>query len=211
MKYILAIFLLGFYTLSAQSRYFDVRDYSKVDLENLRSKFGINKTFPEKYELAILLALSQYPELKDTRIDFEEKMVHATMVARPAPLSLFKDDSKRRYKIFFNKKENKEGLILEGFSLNAKVGVIGHELAHIVYYINTKSLRIIRDGVNYSRNKFRRSFERATDYRTIEHGLGWQLYEFSQVAINRRSVSKKYLERKRSIYLLPEEILDIID
>ena len=63
--------------------------------------------------------------------------------------------------------------------MNAKVGLLGHELAHIECYEEKSNFDLLVTGLKYLLSeKFKHEFEIDTDKRTIDHGLGWQLYDF---------------------------------
>ena len=69
-------------------------------VDSLRSQFNNNKFFYEKYELQILVALSFYPELKNTKISFRRREIKTTMVARPKGINVFRAKGKRHYIIY---------------------------------------------------------------------------------------------------------------
>ncbi len=175
---------------------------SKID--SLRTQFGTNKEFPKEYELAALIALSYYPELKQTKIKFVVKKLKSTMAARPAGLNIFRRKGKRTYHVLLNN-VNPE-VPLDSASFNAQIGVIGHEFAHIVDYQSKSSFKVICNGIGYSNKKYRAKFERATDQRTIDHGLFWQCYDFSVYVFTCKQADPAYLSYKRKVYMTPEEI-----
>ena len=73
-----------------------------------------------------------------------------------------------------------ENLLLKNLPFNSQVGVIGHELSHTVYYLNRNFVQITGVGIHYFFPKFRGRFEKDTDIRTINHGMGWLLYDFAK-------------------------------
>ncbi len=174
--------------------------------QQLQSKYGKNKVLPHGYELQCLIALSYYPELKNTSIEFVKKNIDATMAARPKMWSTLQGRKNRKYRIFINTNADRDGLLLSEVSFNAQVGILAHELAHILYYTNKSSWSIVGNGVAYVSKKFRTKFERATDERTIQHGLGWQLHEFTSTTLNSKHVPEDYKAYKKRVYLTPEEI-----
>lgn len=58
--------------------------------------------------------------------------------------------------------------------------------------------------------KNRIKIERKTDVSTIEHGLGFQLYNFVDYVLNQSSANSEYKDFKRLNYLHLSEILEII-
>jgi hypothetical protein len=175
-------------------------------LDSLEVTLGSNKTFPPKYKLACLLALSGYPELKTTKIDFISARLNSTMAARPRIRSMFRNRKKRGHKIYINTDANQDGLLLSEVSFNAQVGVIAHELGHIAYYTNKSAFSLMGNSAAYLSKKYRGRFERDTDQRTIEHGFGWQLVAFIEETLASDQVPEEYKTYKQKVYYTPEKI-----
>lgn len=198
----LSINLIG-QTLKAPRLYSEIIWAPKID--SLREAVGKNKTFIPKYELASLIALMHYPELKDTKIKFITKSLSSTMAARPKGFNVFRRKGRRLYVVIINNTDEVK-VPVDSVSFNAQVGVIGHELAHILDYENKSSFKVVGNGLGYSSKKFRAKFERATDQRTIDHGLGWQCYDWSYYVYHYKNTPKEYLEYKKKTYMSYEEI-----
>jgi hypothetical protein len=174
-------------------------------IDTLRSQYSNNKFLYEKYELQTLVALSFYPELKNTKISFKRRELKTTMVARPKGIEVFRGKGKRHYIIYINDFPSAK-VSSDSVSFNAQVGVIGHELAHIADYEQISSLKILYVGISYFNKKFKRKFERATDLRTINHGLVWQCYDFALYVHNSRNAPAEYITYKKKFYMSPKEI-----
>lgn len=174
--------------------------------DSLKKEFGNNKTFLPKLELQALIALSQYPELKDVKIIFKRKKLKTTMAAKPTNISAFKRKGKRTYLIHLNDYPEDVKIPFDSATFNAQVGVIGHELAHIAYYENTSSWKIIGLAFKYINKNFRTDFEKDTDRRAIKHNLGWQLYAFKLHVRDYPHAPAEYRAYKAKIYLSAEEI-----
>ena len=67
------------------------------------------------------------------------------------------------------------------------------------------------NGLGYMFAGYRSRFEKDTDKRAIDHGLGWQVYNFSDQAVNKLYTSREYKKYKRKIYMTPEAILEYIE
>ena len=188
------------------------RLFSKLIMSNqidtLRSQFSNNKFFYEKYELQTLVALSFYPELKNTKISFKRRELKTTMVARPKGINVFRAKGKRHYIIYINDYPSSK-VSPDSVSFNAQIGVIGHELAHLVDYEQTSSLKMLIVGFSYLNKKFRTKFERATDLRTINHGLLWQCYDFALYVHNSKNAPAEYITYKKKFYMNPNEIKEL--
>ena len=174
-------------------------------IDTLRSQFSNNKFLYEKYELQTLVALSFYPELKNTKISFRRSELKTTMVAIPKGMNVFRGKGKRHYIIYINDFPTAK-ISPDSVSFNAQIGVIGHELAHLVEYENTSSLKMLYVGLSYFNKKFRAKFERATDLRTINHGLLWQCYDFALYVHNSKNAPAEYITYKKKFYMSPKEI-----
>lgn len=176
-------------------------------LDSLRAEFGENKEIPEKYELQCLIALSYYPGLKDIHIVFVPKEIRTTMATRPRPDAIYRKKVNRTYRVFINNViKSKNGINFDEIPFNAQVGLIGHELGHIVDYNQKSMLCIIANGIAYVLSSdYRKAFEINVDKIAIEHGLGWQLYAFSDFVFNKARISESYREFKKENYPSPQQ------
>lgn len=210
-KILLFTFLLAFSCFAQQKapRLFS-ENLMEKEIDSLRNQWAYNKFFYEKYELPTLVALSFYPELKNTTISFRRKKLKSTMAARPKGFSVFQRKGERHYIVYINDFPSVK-VSPDSVSFNAQIGVIGHELAHIVEYEQMASVKIIYTGLAYFNKKFKARFERATDQRTIDHGLLWQCYDFATYVHTSKNTSQEYLEYKRKFYMSPEEIKGQVD
>ena len=143
--------------------------------------YSTYKIIPEHIKPQVLFALSHYPELKNTRIIFREKETLTPLTSRPRFFHTFKRKGHRTYIITISTKTSKllDPILFKSLPFNAQVGVIGHELAHIVEYIKKSSFQILGIALGQLKSNYVDTFEYATDKRTIEHGLGYQLLSWS--------------------------------
>lgn len=125
------------------------------------------------------------------------------MASRPSKLFF-----PRTYKVFINKDKNFDGIPFDSIPYNAAVGIVGHELAHIVDYETLNFLGLIDRLLLYASVPHGKSyFEKNIDLITINRGLGWQLYDWAKYAMYDNTIaSKEYKEFKQKTYLTPEEI-----
>ncbi len=165
-----------------------------------------NKIFINKYKEKCLKALSYYPELKGIHIEFKTKEIGTTMAARPIVSSFFNTDYERRYEIIFNNSADCE-VPFDELPEEGQVGILGHELAHILDF-ETKSLgQLILTGAFYINAHSIRSYERGIDKITLERGLGKKLYHAYQYILEDSKASPEYKDFKKFHYLKPQEIL----
>lgn len=215
MKQWVGLFLFFFITklLTSQidiSQYFLIKDTSQSKIQELREDFSKNKIYPKELELECLTALSFYPELKDAFIEFKWKSnLTSTMKTIPTFTSFF-FGREVKYRIYFNQMAEKTGLKMGDLSFNAKVGWIGHELAHVTQCYKKSRIKIMRLGLNLLSKKFVAKHERDTDRITIKHNLGYALYEGTYYVFNSITVNEKYRKKLEKSYLSPTEILEAI-
>jgi hypothetical protein len=163
--------------------------------------------------MEILSTLSYYPELDSTKIIFKEApKIKASLNARPTVGSiLFRRRSKRTYVIRIKPATGDSMATFEKVGFNGAVGVLGHELNHIVDYSNRGFFGILGRLFNYTNKKGKRKYEAEIDRMTIEKGLGWQLHDWEDYVLNKSDAKVKYKAYKRDIYYTPEEIITLIN
>ena len=179
--------------------------------KSVHRKFKSIDELPLNYRKAAEIALSYYPKLKNTRIIFREKNIKTTMATRPRMDFLFHHKGKRTYCIFFDTRvKNEDGLLPTEVPFNALIGLIGHELAHVIDYRHKSAIGIVNTGIRYMGHHYREELENATDRETISRGLGWQLYDWSEFVLEAPDVSKKYREYKETYYYAPAQLKALI-
>lgn len=160
----------------------DVRDSIMPAYAMLEKNYGKNKKMPPSYKKQILYALSYFPELIDTKIEFQIKKSSGGIIStRPSIGSLLKKSSKRTYIVVIY--DSTEGRTLPTFSncdLSGQVGILGHELCHIVDFNHRTGLSLMGLGVSHISRGFMDRFEYNTDSINIERGLGYQLLAWKQ-------------------------------
>ncbi len=177
---------------------------SEVEIDSLKRHYGENKIFVEEFLEPTLIALSYYPELRESPIEFKYSSEATTMAARPKPLSMF---WRRRYVVVINNRDDFDGVQLKDIPFNAQIGIIGHELAHIAHYQRHNFSGVVGILMRYSSKSRKPLFEKEIDRATIERGLGWQLYDWARYILDEESGgSQEYREFKRTHYLTPKEI-----
>ncbi len=181
---------------------------SSSEIDSLKAIYGNNKKIDDDYESQILIALSRFPELKNVHIDFKEiGGIKTTMAAYPKPIATI--FGVRRYKVAIG--GDRSRIPLERASFNAQVGVIAHELSHIVDYENKNFFGLVGVATKYISRARRRFYEHQIDNATIVRGFGWQLYEWAQFSLgNESGAPERYKEYKRDVYMTAEEILAFI-
>lgn len=172
--------------------------------------FGKNKKLPSGFELQALIALSYYPQLKEIPIHFLIQESIIPLSSRPNPYSLFTPWKKKEYLVVISSKSYDflEPILFKNLPFDEQIGVLGHELAHTVYYLDKSALQLAGMGVNYLFFRFRKNFERETDKRAISYGLGYQLHSYAtyvRKVLNRKDLPQN-LDSVEESYLIPAEI-----
>lgn len=163
-------------------------------------------------ERAYLKALCFYPELKNVKIRIKYGRIKTSMAAIPKPSSLlFRKRTNRTYTIIINKKEHSDpARLLHTAPFNAMVGVFGHELAHILDYKEKSNCQMVGFAISYLNHEKRKQTEWKTDSITVSHGLGWQLYHFTDFVFNEADINPKYRKYKTKYYMKPEALYQMV-
>ena len=150
----------------------------------LRARFGQHKTYPAAFEKEILSALSFFPELEKHRIDFVLRKGYAPLSSRPTFGGLFRSASRRKYKVFIStgSGEGWDSIILVNAPYNARIGVLGHELSHVLNFSRMSGLDLAWLGVSHVSKSYMNRFEFRTDSLCIAQGMGDYLYAMSTYA-----------------------------
>lgn len=72
-----------------------------------------------------------------------------------------------------------EPILFHNLPYNAQIGVLAHELGHIVTYKEKTSFQVIGIAFKLLNTKFVDRFEYETDSIAIQHGMGYQLFGWS--------------------------------
>jgi hypothetical protein len=182
--FIVLLFLIITVTISAQVpvKHFERSDFSAEDSIKLLNTYGRNKELIPEFALQTLIALSYYPELKNTHIKFIFKPAHTPLTTKPDFPDVISTRSKRTFTIIISDSSmwKLQPVLLQHMDFNAQIGVLGHELSHVVDFSQNSLLQLIGSGVNHIfSSRYIDRFEYRTDSICIAHGLGYQLLAWS--------------------------------
>lgn len=171
---------------------------------------------PEAIRTNVETALSHYPQLEDTKLEFRFKknIKKSTMQARPTFGSFFKSRENRSYVI----------LISESIQISDKeyttsqipddifIGWIGHELGHVMDYQYRTKMNLIWFGIKYllSQNHIVEA-ERAADSFAVAHGMEDYILKTKDFILNNADIDQTYKDRIKRFYLSPEEIMELVN
>ena len=173
-------------------------------------------TIPESIKDEVETALSYYPELKDTAINFEFKknIKKSTMQAQPTASSFLKRKGKRSYNIFISEtvKISGEVYYTKDMPKDVLIGWIGHELGHVMDYKNRSNLNLMWFGVKYllSDNHIAAA-ERSADTYAVQSGMEDYILKTKDFILSQANIDQSYIARIKKYYLSPEEIMEIIN
>ena len=175
-----------------------------------------NKIIPKSIEREVIAALSFYPELYDTAIEFKFKddIKKSTMQAQPRFSSFFKPKERREYVILISRNIQIEGehFTMADIPSDVKVGWIGHELGHIMDYRERTNFGMLIFGIKYLFSAAHiKEVERAADTYAIQHGMGDYILTTKNFILDNANLSEKYKERIRRLYISPEEVMELIN
>lgn len=175
-----------------------------------------NKSIPEYLKKEANIALSFYPELRVTPIEFRltKKMKSSVMKAQPKFWSLFKTKNKREYIIFISRNfgiNNKE-LQASHIPTDVMVGWLGHELGHIMDYESRNTFNLIVFGFLYLFSEpFIKKAEQTADRFAVEHDMKHYILETKNFILNHTELSAQYKEKIKRLYVSPEDVLDFVN
>ncbi len=175
-----------------------------------------NKVVPEAIAKEVLIALSHYPDLRGTPIEFrfKKKIKKSFMQAQPKFSGLFKNKKDRSYLIMISESfhiENEEFEISE-IPSEVLIGWIGHELGHVMDYQERSGFNLLIFGIKYLTSRgFIKEAERAADTFAVNHGMGDYILATKDFILNHAHLSERYKARIKRLYLSPDEILMLVD
>ncbi|WKN30017.1 hypothetical protein PZB74_13690 [Porifericola rhodea] len=191
-------------------------DYKRKEVTTTTIDFAKNKRIPDVIRDEVLEALSHYPELKNTPIDFvfRKDIIKSFMQAQPRWFGIFQSRRKRAYvvKITPALKLKEKSIPVEELPRETLIGWIGHELGHIMDYQTRSGLGLIRFGLGYlSSESYLKRAEQTADLFAINHGLGSEILSTKNFILDHAQIPMTYKNRIRRLYMSPEEVMEHID
>ncbi|MBC7655375.1 MAG: hypothetical protein H7098_12995 [Oligoflexus sp.] len=188
-----------------------LKNIHKINLED----FKHNKKIPKIIEHSILVALSHYPELKDTPIAFvfKKNIKKSIMQAQPVIGSLLGGKDCRAYQVNISSmfKLTHTATPIHQLPDSIMIGWIGHELGHIMDYESKSTFGIIAFGLGYL--FFENSLKKAeviADTYALKHGLGAYILDTKRYILDNSDLPEAYKKRISRLYLSPDDIVEQI-
>ncbi|WP_442974331.1 hypothetical protein [Salegentibacter sp. T436] len=175
-----------------------------------------NKIVPDEIWRETYVALSHYPELKNTPIEFKfkKKIQKSFMQAQPKVSGLLKNKKNRSYFVMISEHIKIEDEVFDVKNVPSEVliGWIGHELGHIMDYRERSAANMVWFGIKYLTSKrYIQEAERAADTYAVNHGLGKYIIATKDFILNHTHLADAYKARIKKLYLSQEEIMALID
>ncbi len=175
-----------------------------------------NKIIPPALQPAALEALSHYPELSDTEIEFrfEDEIVNSFMQAQPRISTLFRSKKNRGYiiKITREMEIDSVDIPVEEIPHDVLLGWLGHELGHVADYSKKNGVGMVWFGFTYlCFDKSKIKAERRADIEALKHGLADEIIATKNFILANTSLPDVYKDRIRKYYISPEQVLELVD
>lgn len=178
----------------------------------MESEVYKNKEIPKELKSEINKALSYYPALKDVPIIFKlkKRVRGSVMQAQPHFKTLLK--GRKGYVINISKDLNikDKKIMIQDLPQDALIGWIGHELGHVMDYLDRSFFGMVIFGFGYIfSRKYLLGAEREADLYAVKHGLAENIISARNFILNHADLPKWYKEKIRQFYLSPEEVLEL--
>lgn len=176
-----------------------------------------NKSIPLEIFSPVKKALEFFPDLKEVNISFElkDKISGSVMQAQPQVISLFVDKrEKRKYKIKITRELDfgNEIVPIEEIPSDALIGWIGHELGHIMDYLDRSSVNMMHFGAKYLLSKQKVvEAELTADGYAIGCGMGHQILANKNYILNNDGFDETYKDKIKNLYMSREQILTMLE
>jgi len=187
--------------------------HTTAQVSNDLLQYRNNKQIPAAIEKNVLTALSYYPELKNTPIDFifKRNIKSSVMQAQPVFSTLLKKREKRHYRINISehfKLIHSQTPILQ-IPDKVMIGWIGHELGHILDYEGKSNGELMSFGYQYVFHpKFVKHAEMVADSLAVERGMGDYIVATKRFILDNADLPQAYKDKIRRLYLSPDVIVE---
>ncbi len=171
---------------------------------------------PDVIESEARIALSHYPELANTPIEFKFKkhIKKSTMQAQPKFSSVFKSKKNRSYKILISERIKIADTVYYTKDMPSEImiGWLGHELGHVIDFEQRSGLNLIGFGISYlTSKKYIRGAERRADSYAVTHGMETYILATKEFILKKAGLTQTYVDRIKNFYLSPEEIMTLVE
>ncbi len=175
--------------------------------------FGQNKQIPAVIESNVLKALSFYPELENTPINFifKARIKSSVMQAQPVFTTILQRRRKRRYRINISSRFRliHSDMPIQQIPDDVMIGWIGHELGHILDYESKSNAELVSFGYRYYfYPTYVKHAEMVADSLAVERGMGDYIVATKRFILNHAELPKAYKDKISRLYLSPDVIVE---
>ncbi|HEX7366050.1 MAG TPA: hypothetical protein VF273_03085 [Pelobium sp.] len=186
---------------------------SQIDADTNLLQFAQNKKIPKVIERSVLIALSHYPELQETSIEFvfKKDIKKSVMQAQPKIVTLVAKKENRAYQINISAmfKLTHSATPIHQLPQNILIGWVGHELGHVMDYKSRNLFSLAQFGLGYLLSKkYLQKAERVADSYAVNHGLGFYIIETKRFILDQSDLPQKYKDKIKRLYLSPDDIVE---
>jgi hypothetical protein len=176
-------------------------------------QYSQNRQIPEMLQKNILKALSYFPELKNTRINFilKPNIKSSVMQAQPVFRTLLRNRKHRRYRINISADFNLTNSVMPIHQIpdDVMIGWLGHELGHIMDYEKRSNTGLMSFGYQYFfSSEYVKSAEIIADTYAVNHGLGKFIIITKRFILDHAELPKAYKDKIARLYLSPDVIVE---
>jgi len=171
---------------------------------------------PHEVKRAARKAITYYPELSETTIEFSVKsnIVNSFMQAQPKWNFIFKSRAKRTYRINMvdSLEVGNESIPIGELPEGVLIGWLVHELGHIMDYYDRSNLQMIGFGIRYLLSSdFKTKAEHRADIYAIEHGTADYIIITKNFILHEANLPQFYKDKIRKLYMSPEEVMEKVE
>ncbi len=173
--------------------------------------FTGHSEWTENEKEACVKAIENTENADSVKVIFKKTNIPSMGQAQPLIRTILKKPDKRTYIVKVQDCNSKNLLCYSVLPDSAKVGLIGHELVHVLDYKSKGFFSILQMAIKYSLSrKYRSRVEYVTDSLTIVHNMGNEVLLLLDFVENSGLASKSYLRKKKKYYMDSDEVLRII-
>ncbi len=157
------------------------------------------------------MAINSFENIDSTKIIFKKANIPCQGQAQPLLRTILRRPDKRTYVVKVQDCNHKNPLCFSILPDSAKIGLIGHELAHIIDYKTKNFFQITATGIRYTLSKkYKTKLEYQTDSLTIISNMGAEKLVFYKFITSSGLADDQYLRRIRKYYMNSEDIVRIM-
>ncbi|MEL6123818.1 MAG: hypothetical protein AAFQ02_07345 [Bacteroidota bacterium] len=154
---------------------------------------------PSRYHKLFTVICTAFHEVNGAQIRLVFRKIPMTMQARPDIWALLM--GRRRYVVLINTSPQHNGITIDDIPFNGQLGIIAHEMSHILDYEHKSLWGLIKTGIDYISRTKRAQYEKAIDLLAVRKGFGLQMHTWARFVLEEANVTERYRQTKQRYYL----------